>query len=151
MIHKYLCQLVPVLLTGLACLSQRLEAAVESKSEGETVTLSNGIVSLKVDMAKHNLSIADQSTGLVVLDNAWMAANGWGKGKIGSSDGRINWTATQQVESVDDTNGKGKRLIVTLTRTNQAQYPASPTYLFSYTLYENSGVVNCFRAKPSRI
>ncbi|MEI7947697.1 MAG: hypothetical protein WCJ02_13435 [bacterium] len=141
MINKYLVQFAPMLMTCLVCLSQSLEAAVESANEGKTVTLSNGIVSLKIDMEKQNLSIAEQSSGLVVLDNAWMAANGWGKEKIGSSDGRINWTATRQVESVDDTNGKGKRAIVTLTRTNQAQHPGSPTYLFSYTLYENNGVV----------
>ena len=141
MINKYLFQFVPVLMTCLVSLSQSLQAAVESRSEGKTVTLSNGIVTLKIDMEKQNLSIADQSSGLVVLDNAWMAANGWGKGKIGSSDGRMNWTATRHVEPVDDTNGKGQRVIVTLTRTNIAQHPASPTYLFSYTLYENNGVV----------
>ena len=104
------------------------------------VTLANGIVTLKVDSGKRVITVTDAASGAVMVDNAWVAADGWGGelGKTARKDDLKNWTTTLTVEPVEDAFGKGQRAVVTMTEPKRA---ALPTYLFSYSLYENAGAV----------
>ena len=112
---------------------------VVAKQALNEVTLANGIVTLKVDSGKPNITVTDAASGAVMVDNAWVA-DGWGGelGKTAKKDDLKNWTTTVTVEPVEDAFGKGQRAVVTMTESKRA---ALPTYLFSYSLYENVGAV----------
>ena len=113
---------------------------VVAKQALNEVTLANGIVTLKVDSGKRNITVTDAANGAVMVDDAWVAADGWG-GELGKTAKKYdlkNWTTTLTVEPVEDAFGKGQRAVVTMTEPKRA---ALPTYLFSYSLYENAGAV----------
>ena len=113
---------------------------VVAKQELNEVTLANGIVTLKVDAGKRNITVTDAASGAVMVDNAWVAADGWGgeSNKKARQDSFKNWTTTLTVEAVEDAFGKGQRAVLTMTEPKRA---ALPTYLFSYALYDNTGAV----------
>ena len=113
---------------------------VVAKQELNEVTLANGIVTLKVDSAKRNITVTDAASGAVMVDDAWVAADGWGgeSDKKARQDSFKNWTTTLAVEPVEDAFGKGQRAVLTMTEAKRA---ALPTYLFSYALYDNTGAV----------
>ena len=119
--------------------ASHLLAVVEVQQQGHAVTLSNGKVVLHLDLDQRRLSVSDAVTKEVVLDHAWMAADGWGYGrKTGKPDGWKGWTVSQTLEGVDGAFGKGQRVVVALSTSAR---PAQPTYLFGYTLYEGSGAL----------
>ena len=51
---------------------------VMAKQELNQVTLANGIVTLKVDAGKRSITVTDAASGAVMVDDAWVAADGWG-------------------------------------------------------------------------
>ena len=113
---------------------------VMAKQELNQVTLANGIVTLNVDAGKRSITVTDAASGAVMVDDAWVAADGWGGelGKTAKKDDLKNWTTTLTVEPLEDALGKGQRAVVTMTEPKRA---ALPTYLFSYSVYENTGAV----------
>ena len=113
---------------------------VAAKQEAGEVTLANGFVALKVNAGKRNISIIDVASGAVMLDDAWVAADGWGgdADRKAKHDSLRNWTTTLTVDPVEDACGKGRRVVLAMTDPKRA---ALPTYLFSYALYENTGAV----------
>ena len=113
---------------------------VVAKQELNEVTLANGMVTLKVDSGKRNITVTDAANGAVMVDDAWVAADGWGgeSDKKARQDSFKNWTTTLTVEPVEDAFGKGQRAVLTMTEPKRA---ALPTYLFSYALYDNTGAV----------
>lgn len=105
------------------------------------VTLSNGIVALKLDAGKRNICVTDTVSGVVMLDDGWVAADGWGEE---AEEKQLhaafnNWTSTLTVEPVEDAFGKGRRVVLALT---DPKREALPTYLFSYTMRDHAGVVS---------
>ncbi|MEI6494267.1 MAG: hypothetical protein WCO94_17105 [Verrucomicrobiota bacterium] len=52
---------------------------------------------------------------------------------------RWKWWTAQAVEDVDDAFGKGKRVVLTFSK---SPHPAVPTYIFTYPLHEGDGVFN---------
>jgi len=122
----------------LGC-APNLSAAVDVQQTGNIVVLANGKVALAIDLERRRFAVTDVATKEAMLGNAWMAADGWGRDpKTGKPDGWKGWQVSQTQESVDDTFGQGKRVIVELSN---SPHPAAPTYLFSYTLYEGSAAV----------
>ncbi len=113
---------------------------VVAKHELNEVTLANGIVTLKVDSGNRSITVTDAASGAVMVDDAWVAADGWGGefGKKAKPDEIRNWTITLTVEPQEDAFGKGQRVVVTMTEPKRA---ALPTYLFSYALYDDTGAV----------
>jgi len=127
-----------VLAIVLNC-APNLFAAVDGQQTSNVVVLANGKVALSIDLERRRLAVTDTATKEVVLGDAWMAADGWGRDrKPGKPDGWKGWEVSQAQESVADAFGKGRRVVVTLSNPKR---PATPTYLFRYTLYENNGVV----------
>jgi len=108
--------------------------------KADEVTLANGIVSLIVDAKNRNISVTDTASGAVMLDDAWVAADGWGgePDRKAKQESFRNWTITLTAEPVEDAFGKGQRVVLTMTEPRRA---ALPTYLFSYALYGYSGAV----------
>ena len=119
----------------LLAVAGTLHAAVEVKQDAASVTLSNSKVIWKFDKAKRWFSITDAATHEVVLDQAIMVADGWGRKPY---DWWEHWQSTVSVKAVDDNFGKGQQVVVTLGASQTAK---EPTYLFRYTLYEGSGAV----------
>ena len=114
-------------------------AAVDVKQTGNVVILANEKVMLTIDMEQRRIAVTDVATGEVVLDNAFMAADGWGRDRTsGKPDGWKGWELSHTQERVADAFGNGQRVLVTLSNPKR---PATPSYLFRYTLYENNGVV----------
>jgi len=113
---------------------------VVAKQEPTEVTLSNGIVTLNVDAGKRNITVTDATSGAVMVDDAWVAADGWGgeSDKKTNRDSFRNWTTTLTVETVEDAFGKGQRVVLAMT---EPKREALPTYLFSYALHDNAGAV----------
>ena len=101
------------------------------------VKISNGIVALDVNAAKLAITVTDMATGAVMVDHAWVEADGWG-GETDKRKGIRDWTTTLAVEPVDDVIGKGRRVVLAMTEPKRA---AVPTYLFSYTLHDRDGAV----------
>jgi hypothetical protein len=127
-----------ILAAFLGC-TPYLFGAVEMRQKGGIVTLSNEKVEIKIDVEKRQVSFTDAATKKVVVDNSWPAADGWGRErKTGKPDGWKGWDVRQTQEGLENAFGKGMRVVVTLSNSKRA---ATPTYLFSYTLYEGSGVV----------
>jgi hypothetical protein len=121
-----------------------LLAAVDVQQTGNVVVLENEKVALSIDLERRQFTVTDIASREVVLDNASMAADGWGgvrrsgRPEWGKPDGWKGWDVSQTQEGVTDAFGKGQRIVVTLSNRNR---PATPSYLFSYTLYENNGAV----------
>ena len=114
-------------------------AAGESQPNGKVVTVSNEVVALKIDAVERRLSLTAAATQEVLLDNGWPAADGWGRvSGTGKPDGWNGWEANLTQEPIEDNFGKGQRVNVALTNHER---PAVPTYLFSYTLHDGSGVI----------
>jgi hypothetical protein len=128
-----------VLTIVLNC-APNLLAAVGVQQTGNVVVLTNEKVALTIDLERRRFAVTDTATKEVVLDDAWMAADGWGGewGKKAKPDDLKNWTITLTVEPVEDAFGKGQRAVVTMTEPKRASLP---TYLFSYSIYENTGAV----------
>ena len=127
-----------ILAIVLKC-SPNLLATADVQQTGHVVILANEKVSLTIDLQKRRLAVTDIATKEVVLDNASMAADGWGRDRrSGKPDGWKGWEVSHTQESVADAFGNGRRVVVTLSNPKR---PATPNYLFRYTLYENSGVV----------
>jgi len=112
-----------------------IQAAVEVQQDASSVTLANSKVVWKFDKTKRWFSITDAATREVVLDQAMMTADGWGRK---SYDWWEHWQSTVSMQAVDDDFGKGQRVVITLGNSKMA---TEPTYLFSYALYEGSGAV----------
>ena len=112
-----------------------LQAAVEVQQDAASVTLANSKVVWKFDKTKRWFSIIDAATHEVVLDQAIMAADGWGRKPY---DWWEHWQSTVSVQPVDDDFGKGQRVVVSL---GAPKTTTEPTYLFTYALYEGSGAV----------
>jgi len=111
-------------------------APVDVKQDGDITTLANEKVTLRVDLANRNFSVKDNASNEVVIDNAMMAADGWGVNrKMTKWKG---WKATQTLADVNDGFGKGKRIVLTFS---DSPFPAAPSYIFSYTLYEDQCAV----------
>jgi len=110
------------------------------KQAGNEVTLTNGIVTLKVDAGKRRITVTDAAGPTVMVDDAWVAVDGWGgESNRKSRQGSLNsWAFTLSVEPAEDAFGKGQRAVLALTDPKRA---ALPTYLFSYALYDNTGAV----------
>jgi len=51
---------------------------VVAKQQLNEITLTNGIVTLKVDSGKRNITVTDAASGAVMVDDAWVSADGWG-------------------------------------------------------------------------
>jgi hypothetical protein len=116
-----------------------LLAAVNVQQTGNVVVLANGKVELTIDLERRRFAVTDTATKEVVLDDAWMAADGWGRDrKPAKPDAWKGWDVSQTQESVADAFGKGRRVVVTLSNRKR---PATPNYLFRYTLYENNSAV----------
>lgn len=96
-----------------------------ARSEGQQVTLSNDRVSLRFDLAKRAYSVADVQ-GELLLENAWLSADGWDAGKFTCAD-----------EAVTDELGHGRRMVLAM----DPGRPAAPVYLFTFTLYEGQPAV----------
>ncbi|MBM4156511.1 MAG: hypothetical protein FJ221_16005 [Lentisphaerae bacterium] len=113
---------------------------VVARQERSEVTLANGIVTLDVNCGERTITVTDTASGEVILDDAWVAADGWGGelGKAAKRDDTKGWTVTLAVEPVEDTFGKGRRAIVTMTEPKRASLPA---YLFSFSVYDGAGAV----------
>lgn len=127
-----------ILAIVLKC-APNLLATADVQQTGNVVILANEKVSLTIDLQKRRLAVTDIATKEVVLDNASMAADGWGRDRrSGKPDGWKGWEVSHTQESVADAFGNGRRVVVTLSNPKR---PATPNYLFRYTLYENSGVV----------
>lgn len=123
----------------LAC-APCLLAAVTVRQNGDIVTLANGKVELKIDATSRRFSVTDVATKEVVLANATMIANGWGavNRKADKADNWKGWSVSQTSEAVEDVFGKGRRVVVAF---NNGARPVLPEFLFSYTLYDDSGAV----------
>jgi hypothetical protein len=121
-----------------------LLAAVDVQQTGNVVVMENEKVSLSIDLERRQFTVTDIASREVVLDNASMAADGWGgvrrsgRPEWGKPDGWKGWDVSQTQEGVTDAFGKGRRVVVALSNPKR---PATPSYLFSYTLYENNGAV----------
>ena len=116
-----------------------LLAAVDVKQTGNLVVLANEKVMLTIDLEQRLLSVTNVVTKEVMLDNAFMAADGWGRDrKSGKPDAWKGWELSYTQERVADAFGNGQRVVVTLSNPKR---PTTPSYLFRYTLYENNGVV----------
>jgi hypothetical protein len=127
-----------VLAIVLNCASS-LRAAVDVQQTGNVVVLSNEKVSLSIDLKLRRYSVTDTLTKEVVLGDAWMAADGWGRDRKGVKPSAWKgWEVSQTQQNVADAFGNGRRLVVTMSNPVR---PATATYLFSYTLYENSSAV----------
>lgn len=116
-------------------------SAVAVLQDGDaSVTLSNGMVTLRIDTQKRAITLTESQTGELLLADGWMAADGWGGelGKTAKKDDLKNWTISLTVEPVDDAFGRGQRAVLAMTDPKRA---ALPMYLFSYSLYENTGAV----------
>lgn len=109
------------------------EAPVAVTENRESMTLSNGFVDLKFDFAKRSYSITDAADQTLILDKAWMAADGWL-----SHSPQDGWKISHQCEPVADAHGQGMRVVVAIECPRRV---AVPVYLFRYTLYADSGVV----------
>ena len=127
-------------LTALLACAQSLVAAVSAEQNGDVITLANEKVMLTIDVAKRRLSVTDAATKEVVLTNASMAADGWGAGnrKPNQPAGWKGWAVNPTLERVADAFGPGRRVVVALSN---PQRPATPTYLFRYTLYESNSAI----------
>ena len=113
---------------------------VEATQAADAVTLSNGIVAITVDAGKHSIRVTDVADGLVMLDDGWVAADGWGE-ESGDRKTRVefnHWTTTLTVEPVDDGSGAGRRVVLSLS---DPMREALPVYQFSYALHDHAGVV----------
>ena len=127
-----------VLAIVLNC-TPKLWAAVDVQQAGNRVVLANEKVSLSLDLERCRIAVTDIATKEIVLDDAWMAADEWGRDrKPGKKDAWKGWNVSQTQESVADDFGKGRRVVVSLSNPKR---PATPTYMFRYTLYENTGAV----------
>jgi hypothetical protein len=127
-----------ILAIVLTC-TPKLWAAVDVQQTGNRVVLANEKVSLSLDLERCRIAVTDIATKEIVLDDAWMAADGWGRDrKPGKKDAWKGWNVSQTQESVADDFGKGRRVVVSLSNPKR---PATPTYMFRYTLYENTGAV----------
>ena len=116
-----------------------LWAAVDVRQTGDVVVLANEKVALTLDLERRRIAVTDTATKEVVLDDAWVAADGWGRDrKPGKPDAWKGWVVSQTEESVSDAFGKGRRVVVSLSNSKR---PATPNYMFRYTLYENNGAV----------
>lgn len=116
-----------------------LLAAVEVKQTGNVVVLENEKVALSIDLKRRQFAVTDTATREVVLDHAGMAADGWGRGrKPGKPDAWKGWEVSHTLEMVADAFGTGRRVVLVFSNPMR---PATPDYLFRYTLYENHGAV----------
>jgi hypothetical protein len=138
-----------LVLTSVWLGAANLLTAADEKRAANIVVLENGKISLSIDLARRKLSVTDAATKEVVLDDAWMAADGWGRDRrTGKPDGLKGWVVDHTLEDVTDAFGKGRRLVVSLSNPKR---PATATYLFRYTLYENhSAIVMGFGLKNTR-
>lgn len=128
-----------LVLTILWVGAANLSAAVDVKQTGNLVVLANERVSLSLDLQRRKFSVTDAATKEVVLADAWMAADGWGRDRrFGKPDGWKGWEVSHTLESVADAFGPGRRVVVTMSHPKR---PATATYLFRYTLYETNGAV----------
>lgn len=120
-------------------------APVLYNENGSSVTLSNAFVSLRFSLAQRTFSIADTPTNAVVLENCGFGANGW----IGPKRQEKNLkVASCRCEDIEDSFGKGKRVVLELAGENSA---VLPNYLFSYRLNEGgSEIVMNFGMKNNR-
>lgn len=116
-------------------------SAVAVLQDGDaSVTLSNDMVTLRIDVQNRVITLSESHTGELLLADGWMAADGWGGelGKTAKKDDLKNWTISLTVEPVGDAFGRGQRAVLAMTEPKRA---ALPTYLFSYSLYESTGAV----------
>lgn len=131
----------PLLLAGLltiAC-AGTLSAAVEARQENETITLSNEKVVLRFDLSDCHYSLTDAESQELILDKAYMGADGRGyDAKKRTRFEWKGWKTSAKIEDISDAFGKGKKVIVSV-RDNPN--PLLPNYLFSYALHEGSGAV----------
>ena len=113
--------------------------AVDVNKTGNVVVLTNEKVSVSIDLERRRIAVTDTATKEVVVDEAWMAADGWGRDrKTGKQNAWKGWDVSQTHESVTDALGNGQRVVVSMSNPSR---PATPEYLFRYTLYENNGAV----------
>ena len=127
-----------VLVIVLNC-AQNSRAAVDVRQTGNVIVLTNEKVALSIDLERRRYAVTDTATKEVVLDDASMAADGWGRDRrSGKPDAWKGWDVSQTQESVADAIGTGRRVVVTMSNPRR---PATPNYLFRYTLYENNGAV----------
>jgi hypothetical protein len=111
---------------------------VEVKQDANRITLSNEKVAVLADIPRRSVSLIDNVTKDIVVEHAYMEADGWGKGHNSKAHDWKGWTAVQAVEDVSDAFGKGKKVVLAYSN---GPHPAVPTYIFSYTLYEGEGAV----------
>jgi len=117
------------LVTGFCGAVQGM-AAVEVKEDASgQVILSNDAVSLAFSLTNGTYAITDKARGVVVIDQAGVAADGW-EGK----NMRFTWTQ----EEANDTYGEGRRLVLAMEHPGKR---ALPVYLFSYAVYDGKGAV----------
>lgn len=129
--------LTGTLFTSAVC-GALLAAPVDVKQNGQVITLSNEKVTFKADSARRCFSIIDSVSKDVMLENAYMEADGLGRDHRSKSHDWKGWIATQAVEDVSDAFGKGKRVVLVYS---QSPHPAAPAYIFSYTLHEGEGAI----------
>ena len=131
-------KIIYLVLTIVLNCAPNLLAAVNLKQTGNVVVLANEKVALSIDLERRRIEVADAATKEVVLGDAMMMADGWGGDRSGKLDAWKGWDVSQTQENVADAFGKGRRVVVTLSNPKR---PATPSYLFRYTLYENNGAV----------
>ena len=124
-----------------AGLSEQTAKTVAVLQDGDaSVTLSNGLVTLRIDAQKRTITLLDCQTGEVLLADGWMAVDGWGvRGrKVSQPDSWPGWKVGLSVEPFTDALGEGSHAMVSLTNPSRA---AVPNYLFAYSLRPGSGMV----------
>jgi hypothetical protein len=119
----------------------KAESVAVSES-GNTLTLSNRFVTLTFDFSKRSYSVSDVVSKEVVLDNAWLSADGFAGANIPLRNCPASVAEkeiiTYALEPVNDDMGQGMRMVVTVE--NRA-IPATSAYLFAYTLYAEKSMV----------
>ncbi|MCX6924603.1 MAG: hypothetical protein NT154_15515 [Verrucomicrobia bacterium] len=118
-----------VLMAGFCCAVQGVPAVEVKEDASGQVILSNDAVSLAFNLTNGTYAITDKAKGLVVIDRAGVAADGW-EGK----NMRFSWTQ----EEAKDAFGEGRRLVLAMEHPGKR---ALPVYLFSYAVYEGKGAV----------
>jgi len=126
-----------VICVSLACTSV-LSASVEVKQNGNVTTLSNEKVTFTVDSEGRFFSIRDNASNELVVDHASMGADGWGVDRKSHEWKWKGWRSSLAVEEVDDAFGKGKRVVLSFSK---SPHPVLPTYVFTYTIHEGDGAV----------
>jgi hypothetical protein len=136
---KFRCAPMLAALSLLLLAATTLPAAVVVHQTGKVIVLANEKVSLALDLERRKFSVTDSATKEVVLADAWMTADGWGRNRrSGKPDGWKGWEVGHTVENVADAFGAGRSVVISLSH---PQRPATATYLFRYTLYETNGAI----------